>query len=423
MSFGFILPKVKSKAPAVHAPQTLMEALKFCTLGDFLRVGAFKAVVARSDDNITKVLDLLISNRLLSCPIKNEKGHWCGFVDVQDYVRHVVQMIEAEIEQRRVLAKEKAASSPPTRKVIPTGRKGPFDPLPAMTRMTTNIEELKPDFPSFVAQIFGQPNKIKNMMAESKRNEWLPLSPKSHVLNAFVSFEVNASCVRRIPIVGKRQELVGIFTRTDAIKFLYKYRDLLGPLGQRTDLFPPKKVYSVYAQEPSVNALLIMHDDNVSACAVIGKSGQLVASLYADDLRDLGAMSQGGMLDLSVGKYIKRYSERKTVCVSPDAKLYEIIEKLALKNTRHLWMVDPRTRECVNVISQVDVILVVLNYLREAYPEEDFTAHIKQATPPLTGSGGRGGITESGAGSLPNTPSTLQRQFSVSSPEKFKINE
>jgi hypothetical protein len=216
-------------------------------------------VFAKTSDAASDVVERLAKHLILSVPVySDQRRAFVCFLDTQDVLRHVVNVVIAEIEGR-ALAKnneEKAAL------LMLDGPVQKSNPLPQLSALLDATQEKKTT--KSIEQIFGgRQYKVANIQIDLKRNVYVPLSCSTSLFCALELFVTKG--VRRLAIVADKhapqldkqeqeqeQQLLGICTRTDLIDVFVAHMPLFAeiaalPIGK---LFKPK-VRLVHAHAPA----------------------------------------------------------------------------------------------------------------------------------------------------------------------------
>jgi len=145
----------------------------------------------------------------------------------------------------------------------------------------------------------------------SRRNPFLPVESQAPLLEV-ISLMVNWG-VHRIPVVDAEGEMVTILSQSRVVSFLYKYirsfslsllhtpaAALLPTTTNNLSSLPfsekhercgccrPQRVVTVRTTDRAIDGFITMHDNCVSAVAVVDEKGRITANLSASDVKAVG---------------------------------------------------------------------------------------------------------------------------------------
>jgi CBS domain-containing protein len=109
-------------------------------------------------------------------------------------------------------------------------------------------------------------------------------------------FQLFSSGTKRVLVTGeKAQEIVGIFSQSDAVKFVDKNKSSFGSVLSKTidELkIAEKEVMTVLDSASVLDALQVMFRNNISGVAIVTKTGRMVGSISMTDLKVIQEMTR-----------------------------------------------------------------------------------------------------------------------------------
>jgi len=280
-------------------------------------------ITAHKNDHIASTFKKLIDNNILSCPVYDVKEHkYIGFIDMVDMVSHVLSVCqEAEL----------------------------------MGGELSQILETQERFAN------SQSGSIADL---SKRNPWKPVDKKTPITSA-VDLMVRWK-VHRIPVVDSDGELLTLVTQSQVCQYIHNSIDSIS-IAKKTvkDLklgLQVGSVISVGLQAKVFTAFRLMHDQHISAVAVVNDAGELVGNVSVSDLKLIGYDGKlMHRLFTTVEEFLKLISPNETFGVGPiavaDTATYEeVVAKMVLAKIHRVYVVDLSNKKPIGVISQGEIL-------------------------------------------------------------------
>jgi len=314
--------------------------IKFTTAKDFLKntkVSALfppnrqKIITTTTKTPITETLQTLISNNILSVPVKDEmKGQYVAFIDMLDIVVDMMDTLkEAEI----------------------TG--GGF------LEILKGSERLKKHLCGDVA-------------GSSGRNPYYPIQENAPLLSALQIMAEQR--VHRIPAVSTEGgDLLTIITQSHVVDLLVKNAVKFNEIMKKTisELnMGLKEVRSIDKKQRAIDAFKIIYENKVTGVAVVdGKD--LVGNISTTDVRLMGSNIENlSRLFWPAEEYIRlnqKPAEDQVIptpyCVVKNSTFEEVVMKLHLTRTHRVYVIDEISKAPIGVISLTDLLdALVKNY-------------------------------------------------------------
>jgi len=133
-----------------------------------------------------------------------------------------------------------------------------------------------------------------------------------------------------------------------------------------------RPVISVISTESTINAFKIIHQNKISAVAVVDETGKLIGNLSASDLKgavitddDEGAQPFGSLL-LPVITFLKQGGMSKlpvATCFISSTLSFVLLKIIAL-HVHRLWIVDEEGK-AIGIISLTDIMQAVTSQKQE----------------------------------------------------------
>jgi len=179
--------------------------------------------------------------------------------------------------------------------------------------------------------------------------------------------------VHRIPVIDSEGELVSVITQSHITKFLYQNMYMFGLLSDQTVetlkmFFSP--VITIPIESRGIEAFKTMHENRVSAVAVVDANGKLVGNISVSDLKIIGF--DGSMLArlyYPISQFLKLLAKDKgssmveaPICVSLQSQFREVMGKLVQSRIHRVYITDD-SGVPTGVITQHEVLHALLNYL------------------------------------------------------------
>jgi len=164
---------------------------------------------------------------------------------------------------------------------------------------------------------------------------------------------------RRVPILNEENRIINFVSQTDVVRYFAENIQLLGERGS-TNLsqfgIETSRVAYVKYDMSVISALKFMVSQRLSALAVVGDTGQLVANFSASNLKGLSRKDFPLLLQ-PVSTFLLNYHPKSLhprTCLPSDTLEYVILKLVACRVHR-LWCVDPNFK-LVGVVSNTDIM-------------------------------------------------------------------
>jgi len=288
-------------------------------------------VTASKADLLSYAFEVMIHNKILSVPLYDPSKHsFTAFIDMVDIVSFCMEK----------MSKEELAEG--------------------------NLTSLMESAIQFKNVDCGQIADI------SKRNPYAPVESSAPLLSV-IQLMSNWS-VHRVPIVDAEGELITIITQSHIMRFLYQHMYMFGDLAGKTleSLHMIHNgVVSVPLKRRAMDAFKVMHDQKVSAVAIVDHAGKLVGNISASDLKVIGY--DGALLSrlaYPISQFLKILStENKEamqvegpIFVKPSSTFREVMEKLITMRIHRVYIVD-HDHKPQGVVSQLEVLRCLASYV------------------------------------------------------------
>jgi CBS domain-containing protein len=286
------------------------------------------------EDTVRDVHNLLAEKKILSVPVRVEKGcsDYLGMVDVLDVVFFVLYKVTGEPKTVEEVQWSSWCQD--------------------LGKLQVKGEELG-DIK--VEKLFSEDSVYK---AAAK---WTPVSQKGTLSQLL---ELFAAGVHRVAVTSHMEGYVrNIVSQSDVLAYISKHQDLLGDWADKSleevGLATGKDTSRVIcmAQESQViHAFYLMYYNDVHAVAIVDSEGELCANISASDVRGLSDLS---MLLLPVMEYLRevnRHSPPKApLTVLSNTCLKSAINKMAMYRVHRLWIVDGKGKP-TGVVAIQDIL-------------------------------------------------------------------
>jgi len=181
--------------------------------------------------------------------------------------------------------------------------------------------------------------------------------------------------VHRVSVVD-RGMAVDVISQTDIARFLIGRVNsfpevFMKPVSEILD-FSKKRVISLLYTEPAINAFKLIHENRISAVALVDEHGILQGNLSASDLKGAVTTDGGegsdpfGSLFLPAITFLRQSGmSRFPVVTCKQSTIFSVIllKMMALKLHR-IWLVDDHERP-IGVISLTDVMQSLISQKQE----------------------------------------------------------
>jgi hypothetical protein len=209
---------------------------------------------------------------------------------------------------------------------------------------------------------------LKTSIFNAKVSDFLGLTEESKHLWEYQDtekldtiLEIFTKGVHRVLVHTKDGKLRNL-SQSDVVAFLKKQSHLLGDVVNqdvaKLGLVDEKtKIQSVSMYEPAIVGFQRMWNQgwDIPALPVVDKTGDVVATLSASDLRGLTKPTFSSLL-LPVLDFLQqqRGGARSTIYTQPSAPLVDVIHKVAWGHVHRIWVI--KSHKLVGVISLSDII-------------------------------------------------------------------
>jgi len=248
------------------------------------------------------------------------------------------------------------------------------------------------DIIAFILEVSPEPARLSQdelkslkfagkVLSNTKLTEVIGVSRKDLLIKAFEGNPVSTFTsmfgfgIHRALLYNKDKRVVGTFSQSDVIRFVKTKLDqdkqkesALWSMASKNIMtlgYKSQPVFTVSHESSVLEALTFMVQKRLSAVAVVGKSGELIAEFTASQLRGL-ASSQFPDFVLTVEEYLKKYfpSQSGPPSVKSDVSLAEVLDKMVAKQSHRCFLVDSDSKPTF-VLSLTDVLKMFANYTSE----------------------------------------------------------
>lgn len=189
------------------------------------------------------------------------------------------------------------------------------------------------------------------------------------------------SNVHRVVVLGDNKEFLGVVSQsTIAALIVGKFglrkakSDPFWPKGQESIAEAGVIERNIISCEPKatvMEALFIMHGENVSSVAILGPSGQLAGNLSLCNVKHVLCDKSGWKKvfercdDFFKSDRVEQSNERQGKAVSPNFTVHETcsvihaLEKIVATRAHRVWVVDDEER-CVGLVSLSTMMKLLL---------------------------------------------------------------
>jgi len=276
-----------------------------------------------SNTTLEETIQILAEEDILSVPVYDpESSNYLGFVDVLDIVFAIIKIYSNATEDEAICWSPWA------------------DDLKTLSLRGVRFA-VKP---------------VKNVIDMSKADPYLPVSPNGTLFQLIE--EIFCKGFHRAPIVEENIP-IGLVTQSDILFDLSNNMHLLGPLAQQSLQslnMGTKSVIQMSSEAQSIIAFHLMYQHKVSAVAIVGKQGELLANLSASDIRGISHDNFGCLLK-PIFDFVRNRKEKvkAPVTCKLDSTLETVIMKLSIFRIHRLWIVDDADRP-IGVLSLTDIM-------------------------------------------------------------------
>lgn len=200
---------------------------------------------------------------------------------------------------------------------------------------------------------------VKFLSQLTSKNPFIKLNEQTTTLDKVV--EILGSGVHRIAIVNKEQtRITGILSQRRLIRYMWhnarkfpgQWQKLIHtPLAQ-LNIGSTTNIISVFGDQPLIDALLLMHGDQISSVAVIDKHRNLLGNISIIDIKHVTKSSQSHLLQKSCLNFVSIILNSRGLengqdsypifHVHPTTSLARTLAKLVATSSHRLWIVSNR---------------------------------------------------------------------------------
>lgn len=205
---------------------------------------------------------------------------------------------------------------------------------------------------------------------KAKRGEEVPVDfiVKLHPKNPFLQFNSNQPLIKAMEALGNGTHRVAITNNTNQIIGVLSQRRLIKYMWENARRFPSLEYYlnstlqdlkigstnpfTIYEDQPLIDALLKMFNERVSSLAVIDRKHLLIGNISIVDVKNVSSTKNSHLLFKSVLNFISYNLSQKGIeegqdqfpifHVNNQLSLGRVIAKLVATQSHRLWIVDSR---------------------------------------------------------------------------------
>jgi len=180
--------------------------------------------------------------------------------------------------------------------------------------------------------------------------------------------ELSSATYRNALVTNNEGDLLNIISQSDVTNFLIKNSHRLkGELTISVDSLCQqhkiglKEVISVTPLTSVMDALQLLHFNNISAVAVLDQSKKIVGNFSTSDIRSLSEPWNYRLLGQHVKNFLEFTSKRNTkpvICSLSDT-LESVLQKMATEHIHRLYIID-QAENLAGIISFTDVMQYVI---------------------------------------------------------------
>jgi len=332
-------------------------------------VDEVEIVAAKTTDKAAAVLKLLQERNFLAMPVFDSKSEtWVGFIDNQDFVRYAFSDLESYMDENMLSAikslKEPQMKSDKKKKEFPL-----FSPnaINALKSRLGDLHQL------IEASMIKKQATVADVMKRSSRNAWCPISWQTTIRKVLELF--NTRRVRRLPITSNNGQIQSLLTPSDLMVFFHKNLEHFGDFKSTSISELTHLSMAVRSVPLDATALDGFHQINIfgiSSVAVVNESQELVGSIRVHDLSDIDGTTVKSRLFLPVKQYLESEKKSGTCTISNSGTFAGILSVLNTKVARQVFILEGTTKKIWGVVSQIDVLDEVSDFLRDKEPKWDF---------------------------------------------------
>jgi len=198
----------------------------------------------------------------------------------------------------------------------------------------------------------------------SMRNPWAVISEDAPVQTAInIMAQTNLT---RLAVTDSEGHLTSILTQTRLVRYLANRVNEIGPITnipiERLGL-GNNPVIGIKHTEPAINAFLKIYQYNIGGVAVFNDEDKIIGNISISDLKDVGfSLDMFRKMFVKAKQFLYRKVEGadvpRVVWVSKQSSITELLNKFKQHWIHRIYMLDPKTRKAVDVISASDMISI-----------------------------------------------------------------
>ncbi|GMM35514.1 Sds23 protein [Saccharomycopsis crataegensis] len=203
----------------------------------------------------------------------------------------------------------------------------------------------------------GKQAPIKFVCQLTSKNPFIKLNEKLDTLSSVV--EILGSGVHRVAIINNENKISGILSQRRLIRYLWdnarrfpSLDSLLQTPLDELEIGSTSNVIFVYGDQPLIDALVLMYNDQISSVAVVDRQQNLLGNISITDVKHVSKSSQSHLLHKSCLHFVSIILNSRGLedgqdsfpifHVFPNSSLGRIIAKLVATKAHRLWIVSPR---------------------------------------------------------------------------------
>lgn len=205
--------------------------------------------------------------------------------------------------------------------------------------------------------------QVKHIVDMSKINPVCQVRDTSPLLQTIGVFQKG---IHRVAVIGADGQIVNILSQSDVIRFLLSEVDNFSPIFDKTVAelnLGRHNPLTIHQDELTIKALKKMHENKISALAVVDDHGLLIGNLSASDLKgavttddDSGADPLGSLL-LPVLSFLRQggMSCFPVATCTMKSSLNMILVNIVSSRVHRLWIVD-EVGKPIGIVSLTDIM-------------------------------------------------------------------
>ncbi|GAM18612.1 hypothetical protein SAMD00019534_017870 [Acytostelium subglobosum LB1] len=331
---------VKSpSAPAVVLQcDSIVELLKTLTIESVNSTSQMNrgVITVRRSDSLDLALKVLTENDISSCPVIDPKLGCMGLVDMFDIVAYLLAMFS---KQQLEFTNSKQQNSGSAKMLGMNFFKLNLDPVSVVINKSDDVETLCP----VVTEIDSVHNLIQLFAIGCHR---VPVYSRPQSLK---------DSADRIPRLNR------IISQTDVVLWLWNnqaFRSEIMKSGKKVEDYYHANPKSVNQNTPTFEVLKLLHNNKISAVAVVDDRGNLKNEICTDSWKGTNEKNIDNIFE-DVKTFL-RYKQKKDLkkhelakCTL-DTPIYDVWEMVATNRHHRVWVVD--RKKLIGIISLVDLL-------------------------------------------------------------------